>query len=62
MPTLGKPKPRLLKYVDEPDNVGAVELSKAQPVYIAGLPTAEVTAAAFAALVARVEALEAETP
>ncbi len=39
MPTIGKPKPRLLKFVAKPTNVGNVELSKAEPVYIDGLPT-----------------------
>lgn len=38
MPTLGKPKPRFLRSVPKPANVGAQELSKAEPVYIAGLP------------------------
>ena len=39
MPTIGKPKPRFLKFVTKPTNVGNVELSKAEPVYIDGLPT-----------------------
>lgn len=39
MPTIGKPKPRFLKFVAKPANVGNVELSKAEPVYIDGLPT-----------------------
>ena len=39
MPTIGKPKPRFLKFVAKPTNVGNVELSKAEPVYIDGLPT-----------------------
>ena len=38
MPTIGKPKPRFLKFVSKPANVGNVELSKAEPVYIDGLP------------------------
>ena len=38
MPTLGNPKPRFLKFVAKPANVGNVELSKAEPVYIDGLP------------------------
>ena len=38
MPTIGKPKPRFLKFVAKPANVGNVELSKAEPVYIDGLP------------------------
>ena len=41
MPTIGKPKPRFLKFVAKPTNVGNVELSKAEPVYIDGLPTGE---------------------
>ena len=43
MPTIGKPKPRFLKFVAKPANVGNVELSKAEPVYIDGLPTFEVS-------------------
>lgn len=45
MPTLPgfKPKPRFLKFVTKPTNVGAVELSKAEPVYIDGLPTGGAT-------------------
>lgn len=39
MPTIGKPKPRFLKFVAKPANVGNAELSKAEPVYIDGLPT-----------------------
>lgn len=39
MPTIGKPKPRFLKFVTKPANVGNVELSKAEPVYIDGLPS-----------------------
>ena len=39
MPTIGKPKPRFLKFVAKPANVGNVELSKAEPDYIDGLPT-----------------------
>ena len=39
MPTIGKPKPRFLKLVAKPTGVGNVELSKAEPVYIDGLPT-----------------------
>lgn len=38
MPTIGKPKPRFLKFVTKPTSVGNVELSKAEPVYIDGLP------------------------
>lgn len=41
MPTIGKPKPRFLKFVSKPAGVGNIELSKAEPVYIAGLPTPE---------------------
>lgn len=41
MPTIGKPKPRFLKFVSKPASVGNVELSKAEPVYIDGLPTPE---------------------
>ena len=65
MALLPKPKPRFFRFVAKPTNAAASELAKAQPVYIDGLPEAgapEVTAAEFAALVARVEALEAETP
>lgn len=38
MPTLGKPKPRFLKFVSKPSTAAASELAKAQPVYIDGLP------------------------
>ena len=41
MPTIGKPKPRFLKFVTKPAGVGNNELSKAEPVYIDGLPTPE---------------------
>lgn len=41
MPTIGKPKPRFLKFVAKPAGVGNNELSKAEPVYIDGLPTPE---------------------
>ena len=41
MPTIGKPKPRFLKFVTKPAGVGNVELSKAERVYIDGLPTGE---------------------
>lgn len=49
MPTLGKPKPRLLKYTSKPDNVGASEVAKAEPVYISGLPGADLSVKADAA-------------
>lgn len=41
MPTIGKPKPRFLKFVAKPAGVGNNELSKAEPVHIADLPTPE---------------------
>lgn len=41
MPTIGKPKPRFLKFVAKPANAGNTELAKAEPVYIDGLPTPE---------------------
>ena len=43
MPTIGKPKPRFLKFVAKPANVGNVELSKAEPVYIDGSPAPEIS-------------------
>lgn len=50
--------PKFLRLVAKPTDAPASEITKAQPVYIDGLPAAGVTQAAFDALVARVEALE----
>lgn len=54
-------RPKFFKFVPRPANTADSELAKAQTVYIDGLPEPakpEVTAAEFADLVARVEALE----
>lgn len=63
LPWTGRPK--FFRYVPRPTNTANSELAKAQPVFIDGLPEPaepEVTASEFAALVARVEALEGATP
>lgn len=61
MPTLGKPKPRFLRFVSKPSNVGNKELSQAEPVYIDGLPGASeepITIADVTGLQAKITELE----